>query len=103
MFHGFHIVNPKSHYEKGHVTKNNDQPGGANIPPTIFPGKHICHIEKDFSYYRKNGTSNGNKQPVINTKYFQIFGNNFVNNLSVIDLIFCEGPQARQIIKKSKA
>ena len=34
-------------------------------------------------------------------KYFQIFGNNFVQNLSIIDLIFCEGPQARQILKKS--
>lgn len=33
--------------------------------------------------------------------YFQVFGNNFVQNLSIIDLIFCEGPQARQIIKKS--
>lgn len=39
----------------------------------------------------------------IPSKYFQVFGNNFVNNLSVIDLIFCEGPQARQIIENSKA
>lgn len=35
--------------------------------------------------------------------YFQVFGSNFVNNLSIIDLIFCEGPQARQIIEKSSA
>ena len=35
--------------------------------------------------------------------YFQVFGNNFVNNLSIIDLIFCEGPQARHIIQKSCA
>lgn len=34
--------------------------------------------------------------------YFQVFGNNFVNNLSIIDLIFCEGPQARHIIEKSR-
>ena len=31
--------------------------------------------------------------------YQQVFGNNFVNNLSVIDLIFCQGPQAGEIIK----
>jgi hypothetical protein len=31
--------------------------------------------------------------------YQQVFGNDFVNNLSVIDLIFCEGPQAGEIIK----
>ena len=35
--------------------------------------------------------------------YFQVFGKNFVNNLSIIDLIFCEGPQARQILEKSRA
>ena len=31
--------------------------------------------------------------------YQQVFGNNFVSNLSVIDLIFCEGPQAGKIIE----
>lgn len=31
-------------------------------------------------------------------EYFQVFGNKFVNNLSIIDLIFCEGPQAKTII-----
>jgi WbqC-like protein family len=35
--------------------------------------------------------------------YPQVFGNNFVNNLSVIDLIFCEGPQAGVIIKSGIA
>ncbi len=33
--------------------------------------------------------------------YFQVFGSNFADNLSIIDLIFCEGPQARQLIGKS--
>ena len=40
---------------------------------------------------------------ILNTynqiSYQQVFGNNFVNNLSVIDLIFCEGPQAGEMIK----
>jgi len=31
-------------------------------------------------------------------EYFQVFGNKFVENLSIIDLIFCEGPQAKTII-----
>lgn len=34
-------------------------------------------------------------------KYFQVFGKNFVPNISVIDLIFCEGPSAGGIIKHS--
>ena len=44
---------------------------------------------------------------IINTytqfNYPQVFGNNFVNNLSAIDLIFCEGPQAGVIIKSGIA
>lgn len=31
--------------------------------------------------------------------YNQIFGKKFVDNLSIIDLLFCEGPSASQIIK----
>jgi hypothetical protein len=35
-------------------------------------------------------------------KYMQLFGLDFVPNLSVVDLMFCEGPNARQIIAASK-
>jgi hypothetical protein len=34
--------------------------------------------------------------------YYQIFGNRFVENLSVIDLLFCEGPQSSRIIGRSR-
>jgi hypothetical protein len=34
-------------------------------------------------------------------EYKQVFGNKFVDNLSLIDLIFCEGPGAREIIQAS--
>jgi hypothetical protein len=37
------------------------------------------------------------------TKYFQVFGKDFVENLSIVDLIFCEGPNSKQIIKNSAA
>lgn len=33
--------------------------------------------------------------------YFQVFGNKFDKNLSVIDLIFCAGPESRQILEQS--
>jgi len=33
--------------------------------------------------------------------YHQVFGNNFVPNLSFIDLLFCEGPESASIIKAS--
>ena len=35
------------------------------------------------------------------SSYFQVFGKNFVDNLSIIDLIFCEGPRAREVIIRS--
>lgn len=35
------------------------------------------------------------------TPYFQVFGDTFVGNLSVIDLLFCEGPASGDILKKS--
>lgn len=39
----------------------------------------------------------------ISKNYFQVFGNNFAPNLSIIDLIFCEGPQAREYIQQTSA
>jgi len=35
------------------------------------------------------------------TAYTQVFGSTFVKNLSLIDLIFCEGPAARLIVEAS--
>jgi len=34
--------------------------------------------------------------------YYQVFGNRFVENLSVIDLLFCEGPGATSILLSSR-
>ena len=33
--------------------------------------------------------------------YYQVFGNTFAGNVSIIDLIFCEGPGAAQIVRAS--
>ena len=33
--------------------------------------------------------------------YNQVFGNTFVENLSLIDLVFCEGPDASRIVRAS--
>ncbi len=34
-------------------------------------------------------------------RYYQVFGSEFVSNLSIIDLLFCEGPRASEIIRSS--
>lgn len=36
-------------------------------------------------------------------RYYQVFGNEFVPNLSIVDLLFCEGPRAYQILKASSS
>lgn len=35
--------------------------------------------------------------------YYQVFGNQFVENLSLIDLLFCEGPRSPLLINQSRA
>lgn len=42
--------------------------------------------------------NNGLLEPCI---YNQVFGRNFAENLSIIDLLFCEGPNARHILLQS--
>ncbi len=47
------------------------------------------------------------KKPLALNKFFkpvtyrQVFGKSFVENLSIADLVFCEGPQARNIVLAS--
>lgn len=48
---------------------------------------------------KKNYKTNSFYQPF---PYYQIFGKEFVPNLSIIDLIFCEGINSRQILFDSR-
>jgi hypothetical protein len=36
------------------------------------------------------------------TPYQQVFGNEFVPNLSILDLLFCEGPHARRFLQSAQ-
>ena len=45
----------------------------------------------------KNATKDGFSYKQV--PYQQVFGNTFVDNLSILDLIFCEGPQAGGLLK----
>lgn len=59
----------------------------------LFDAKNLISPKKTFY-------SDNSFKPI---NYFQVFGNNFVPNLSIIDLIFCEGPQAREYIESTSA
>lgn len=57
----------------------------------VYNAKNVIHPKKSLG-----------KDPIFQPKkYFQVFGKDFEENLSVIDLIFCEGPRALEILKNS--
>ena len=71
-------------------------------------------IKESLKYEKKIDSSTIDLRSLINAKksdieekfykpasYTQVFGSTFVKNLSLIDLIFCEGPAARLIVETS--
>lgn len=69
--------------------------------------REFSSIKEKWFYKAKNEISpkkSGEKNHLFfPVEHFQVFGNNFVSNLSIIDLIFCEGPHAKLILEKSSA
>jgi hypothetical protein len=72
------------------------------------------HVRESLSYEAQVEESLQDIRSLINPKktdiledffnpspYVQVFGNDFVSNLSLIDLIFCEGPEATKRIQAS--
>lgn len=58
--------------------------------------------EEGFTDFRGKITPKGSSGIIHAKEYIQVFGTSFIDNLSVIDLLFCEGPNAIQIIKETK-
>ncbi|MEQ8688909.1 MAG: WbqC family protein [Imperialibacter sp.] len=66
--------------------------------------KYLLAKDFDFTDLRSKispKSTNGEIDHFVPTVYQQNFGSEFVPNLSILDLIFCEGPNALHIIKKS--
>lgn len=75
----------------------------------------LLQLNVNVTYLEKNVEISGNdqrdcilpKKPFTDRKiyhpapYTQLFGDTFVPNLSIIDLIMCEGPQASQVLTAS--
>jgi hypothetical protein len=57
----------------------------------IFDARGIIQPSKNFEL-------NGFYKPL---PYYQVFGNIFVPNLSIVDLLFCEGSNSKRILDKS--
>ena len=78
--------------------------------------KHNISVTETSSFQTEPDTALTDYRSVLNPKkaescnriyksveYQQVFGSKFVNNLSIIDLVFCEGPGALSIVKASAA
>jgi len=66
--------------------------------------KYLLAKDFDFTDFRSKispKSTNGEAKHFRPVAYQQNFGSEFVPNLSILDLIFCEGPNAGYIIKKS--
>lgn len=61
-------------------------------PVTFFDARSLISAKKT---YLERGIYQS-------ASYYQVFGNRFVENLSVIDLLFCEGPGATSILLSSR-
>lgn len=66
----------------------------TEAPSTAAEGVHAVH----HIHPRKEGTLSDIYHPVT---YQQVFGTTFIENLSIIDLLFCKGPEACAVLKAS--
>ena len=63
-----------------------------NIPESVTDMRSLISAKKDFS-----------RREIYNPQiYHQVFGNNFAPNLSLLDLVFCEGPTSASLVKTSQ-
>ena len=70
----------------------------------LFTEKFIHTYDTPYTDFRVSlNSKNLYKWPSLfdPAPYTQVFGNRFIPNLSVLDLIFCEGPHAVSILHAS--
>lgn len=62
------------------------------VPAGVLDMRNVISAKKDFR----------DREIYRPAPYQQVFGSNFAPNLSLIDLVFCEGPNATALIKASQ-
>lgn len=78
------LLGLKTHTDITSVYQPPSEKGICDLRGTILPRK-----ERDI------------ETKVVFSSYRQVFGNNFASNLSIVDLLFCQGPGALNIIRQS--
>ena len=62
-----------------------------NVESGVFDARSMIHPKKELS----------NLEWFTASPYYQIFGKDFAKNLSILDLLFNEGPMALKVLKSS--
>ena len=62
------------------------------VPPDVTDLRSLISAKKDFS----------GREIYVPQSYQQVFGSNFAPNLSLLDLVFCEGPRSGAVVKASQ-
>src|SRR5690606_10574330 len=66
------------------------------------PGQQDLFWETDIRGVIRTKQHFNSRNIYVPFAYDQIFGLNFAPNLSIIDLLFCEGPHSKSVIARSK-
>lgn len=66
-----------------------------------FTAEYQSELENDFRSVINPKKPFSDRKIYQASPYSQLFGNTFVPNLSIVDLIMCEGPNAAQILSNS--
>lgn len=88
----FHLLSMCLHWLKWEKTISESEAYEKNPSSEISDLRGLISAKKDFQereWYRPE-------------PYRQVFGNNFAANLSLIDLVFCEGPNATALLRASQ-
>ena len=73
-----------------------------NISPMVGQTQHYSDEEKSgLSDLRSAIHPKKPRARLVSPEYLQVFGKEFATDLSIIDLLFCEGPNAGNIISNS--
>ncbi len=66
-----------------------------------FTSEYKKEYERDFRDHISPKSSFTNRKIYTPIEYTQLFGDTFVPNLSIIDLVMCEGPHAAEVLRTS--
>ena len=88
----FHLLSMCLKWLKWEKTIAESMAYEKKLSPEVMDARSLISAKKDYRH----------REFYLPQPYRQVFGNNFAPNLSLIDLVFCEGPNATAVISASQ-